>query len=74
MSTKPKTEKQRILAWLKSGKRLTPILALRHFGCMSLSQRIGELIRDGHDIVRDRREVKPGTRVGLYYMMKGGKA
>lgn len=31
---------------LAQGKSITPLLALRKFGCLSLSQRIGELKRE----------------------------
>jgi hypothetical protein len=41
------TDSQRIKIqrWLATGANLTPLMALQKFGCMSLSQRIGELRR-----------------------------
>jgi len=40
-----------ILEHLKSGKSITPLEALKLFGCFRLSGRILELKRDGHDII-----------------------
>lgn len=45
-----KSQKQKILSWLKSGRTLTPIQALNKFGCFRLSGRILELRRAGNDI------------------------
>lgn len=44
------TQKQRILDYLKSGKRLTPLEALDLFGCMRLASAVHELKQEGHDI------------------------
>lgn len=41
---------ERILDYLKSGKSLTVVKALKEFGCYALSQRVGELRRAGHPI------------------------
>jgi hypothetical protein len=43
-----KTEK--VLRHLKSGKRINPIMALKKYRLMSLSQRIGDLKCAGHKI------------------------
>ena len=40
------TQSDSILEYLKSGGSLTPLEALRLFGCLTLSQRFGELKRD----------------------------
>ena len=45
---KPQTEK--ILQWLKLGHSITPIDALKMFGCFRLSGRIHELKSKGYDI------------------------
>ena len=45
-----KTQNQRILTYLKSGKPLTPITALNRFGCFRLAARIADLRKDGHTI------------------------
>lgn len=44
------SQKIRILAYLKGGGVLTPILALEEFGCMRPAARIFELREEGHDI------------------------
>lgn len=41
-----------ILAALKSGQAVTPLDALRDFGCLRLAARICDLRRDGHPIER----------------------
>lgn len=45
-----KNQTTRILAHLQSGKPLTPIQALRKFGCFRLAARIAELRGSGHRI------------------------
>ncbi len=45
------TQTEQILAHLQSGKSLTPLDALRDFGCLRLAARIYDLIEDGHDII-----------------------
>ena len=45
------TQNQRILDYLKSGKTLTPLVALEKFGCFRLSARIFDLRSDGHNII-----------------------
>jgi hypothetical protein len=66
------SQKERILAYLKTGKGLTVIAALREFGCFALSQRIGELRRAGHPITRATVKTISGKRVG-YYLLDVGK-
>ena len=41
------TQNQRILEYLKSGKTLTPLVALEKFGCFRLSARIFNLENKG---------------------------
>ena len=45
-----KTQTEKILNYLKSGKSLTPITALNKFGCFRLAARISDLRKDGHTI------------------------
>lgn len=40
------THKRQLLAYLMTGKRITPLEALQHFNCFSCSQRLGDLRRD----------------------------
>ena len=44
------TQKEQILKLLNRGESLTVLTALRRAGCFALSQRVGELIREGHPI------------------------
>lgn len=48
-----KTQSQKILTYLKSGKGLTPLTALKKFGCLRLAARIADLRKDGHTIFTD---------------------
>ena len=43
-----RSQKDRILIYLKSGKTLTPLEALNLFGTTKLATRISELIDEGH--------------------------
>ena len=45
-----KTQNQKILTYLKSGRPLTPMTALNKFGCFRLAARIADLRKDGHTI------------------------
>lgn len=44
------TQAQRILIYLKTGKTLTPLEALKKFGCFRLAARISDLRSQGHTI------------------------
>lgn len=59
------TQSQKILAYLAEGHRLTPLEALRLFGCFRLSGRIYDLKKQGHNIVPEMVEVN-GKRVARY--------
>lgn len=45
------TQNQQILEYLKSGKTLTPLVALQKFGCFRLSARIFNLREEGNAII-----------------------
>lgn len=45
-----RSQADRILCWLCTGKPINPMVALRRFGCFRLGARVYELKRDGHDI------------------------
>jgi hypothetical protein len=64
------TQKNAIFHHLKSGARLTPIEALKRFGCYRLGARIWDLRQAGHTIHREMVEVKPGTYVARYKLLK----
>ena len=40
------SQKTKILAYMKSGKKITPAIAYEKFGCLRLSERIRECIYD----------------------------
>lgn len=50
MSHTNRSQKDRILCYLATGKPVTPLLALRRWGCFRLGARIWSLRKDGHDI------------------------
>jgi len=47
------TQNKQILNYLETGKPLSPLQALRMFGCMRLASRINDLRKQGHFIVTD---------------------
>lgn len=59
------TQAQAILAALESGRVLTPLDALREFGCMRLGARIYDLEQQGHKI--NRRLVRRGEAMVAEY-------
>ena len=59
------TQADQILAWLKSGKTLTPTEALNEFGCFRLGARIYDLKAQGHEI---------STTMKKVFTRSGGKA
>ena len=69
--TSSASQKRRILEYLKEdkGNGITPLDALRLFGCLRLASRINDLRNDGWDIktelVRDERSGKRYSRYTL---------
>lgn len=61
------SKRLKILRFLSQGKSLTPLQALRKFGCFSLSQRIGELKRERWPIKSELVKFG-GSRVSKYWM------
>ena len=59
-----------ILAYLKSGKTLTPVDALNNFKCFRLASRIYELKDKGWPIYCEVKELENGKRVGHYRMVQ----
>ena len=62
-----KSQNERILAAFKSGTVLTPMKALRRFGCLRLAARVKELKESGHPI-RSRMMASRGKRFAAYWM------
>ena len=64
------SQKAAILAHLKTGRSITPIDALREYGCFRLGARIYDLKDEGHNIYSERVEVGDGKRVASYTLVK----
>jgi len=45
------SQEAQILAWMKQGKYLTPMVALKEFGCFRCGARIFNLRRDNPDLI-----------------------
>lgn len=52
-----KTQCDRVMAYLESGRKLTQFEALTELGIMRLASRISDLNRDGHHIRKEMVEV-----------------
>lgn len=64
------SKKEKILRYLESGGTLTVAKALALFGCYALSQRIGNLIKEGHPIEKETITTRTGVRVTEYSIKK----
>ncbi len=60
-----KSQNTAIRKHLLSGKSLTPLQALKQFGCLRLAARISDL-REGMDIITEMVKIK-GKRVARYH-------
>lgn len=61
------TQKDMILSYLQLGQSLTPMEALKYFGCFRLASRISDLRRKGYPIERTMIEdKKSGKRYASY--------
>ena len=67
------SQKESVLQYLKSRRQLTPLEALKRFGCMRLGARIYELKQDGHRIHTSMVEVGNDKRVGSYLLIRQAK-
>lgn len=47
------TQKDRVLKYMQDFGKITPLDAIREFGCLRLSARIFDLKRDGHNIITE---------------------
>ncbi len=66
------TQKQQILAHLQGGRTITPLEALRLYGCFRLGARIWDLRRAGYEIASRTVKVEGGSHVAQYWMKNGG--
>lgn len=73
-NTATATQCAAILAWLQSGKSITPKEALDEFGCMRLGARIYDLKQQGHEIVARNKKVegRNGPARVAEYSLAGG--
>ena len=62
---KPKSQTDRILAHLISGKPLTAMQALDKFQCFRLASRVKDLRYDGFNISTEMK-IKNGKRIAVY--------
>lgn len=58
------SQKDMILEYLQLGNPITPLEALRHFGCFRLSARIADIRKAGYDV---RVEMITDTKTGKKY-------
>ncbi len=63
------SQESRILDYLKSGRLLTPIGALKLFGCFRLAARIAELRAAGHLIATNTIKTRSGKRIAAYVLL-----
>ena len=52
------SDKEKLLAWLQSGRTITPMEAINELGCYRLGARIWDLRREGYTIVTTMVETK----------------
>lgn len=62
------TKKQKILAWLESGKPLTALMAAQIWGCTNLSAIISKLRKEGININTENVILPNGERFGRYIL------
>ncbi len=66
------SQKTQILNYLKRGRAITPLEALRKFGCFRLGARVWELRRAGHNIVKGWDE-DGRKRWAKYHLARGNR-
>lgn len=65
------SQKQLILEYLQLGHPITPIEALRHFGCFRLGARIADIKKDGHAIHTEMiHDKNTGKRYASYSLIE----
>lgn len=63
------TQTNMILQYMASGKSITPLCALKKYGCMRLGARIYDLRREGHTIYDImEHNSKTGKRYKRYFL------
>lgn len=69
--SKPNSQYQRILIALLGGDKLTPLDALRRFGCFRLGARVWEMKRRGWPVQAER-ITQNGKSYASYYIQENG--
>lgn len=64
------SQNDQILEHLQSGRQITPLDALREYGCFRLASRIDELRRQGHQI-QTSMTTRNGKRYATYALAQG---
>ena len=64
------TQSEMILEYLRKGYSITPLEALKEFGCFRLGARIWELKQRGYNIEMQLSEVMGGKHVAEYRLAK----
>lgn len=62
------TQHHALLTAMQRGERLTVAVALTRYGCYALSQRVGELKRQGWPIQSRRVDTAGGANVAEYWL------
>ena len=62
------SQERMILEALKNGESLTPLEALKRFGCLRLGARIWDLKRKGHKVKKNIVKTDSGKRVAQYFI------
>ncbi len=71
METRKKTQKDAIYEWLLNGNTITPLQALRMFGCLRLSAVIYTLRhKEGVPVNSDQPEASSGSPYSRYWIDK----
>ncbi len=63
---KPRSQCERVLAWLASGRTITTLQAFKRWQITTLSQRCTELRKRGHRIESQMITTRGGARVARY--------
>jgi hypothetical protein len=63
------SQSELILRYLQAGNKLTPLDALRLFGCLRLGARIWDLRQGGHQIAMKIVETASGKHVAEYHLL-----
>ena len=64
------TQFRMILNALKRGEKITPLDALKRFGCLQLPARIFEMKRAGYKIITRMVKTRSGKHIAQYEMPK----